>query len=250
MSSLQRVASNVAEIGSLTASYLAQAAGSLVGSATREAGQLSLEELSCRLEGALQVLRGDGPAGTMEGVSLELAEAIVRSYTFDEARGVSTCTIPAGVSDVEAMIALNEYFRRAIPRFERVAIFAGDFDWYENLPKNFPDHCKERDYTQAREVVVQGLVEATIELGRSEEGDALAEQGLVFSDPRDQAIAAALHACQHDGADLFQGLWARGAVPGFALGAAWRKGIRVYGYDDDSHSIDVVASGSPAHLSR
>ena len=136
MSSFQVVAEKVAQVASLTAGFVSQAASSLVGNAEK----LSLDEISRRLDGALRALRGEevstsGAATTSlttAKTSLQLAHEMVESYTFDKKTGVSTFTVPAGVTDVEAMKALNEYFRKNLPNFERDVVYARDLDWYEN----------------------------------------------------------------------------------------------------------------------
>ena len=249
MSSLQHLAVTSAEVGRLTANFLSQASGSLISSAHEKAGSLPLEEMTRRLDVALKVLRGEEPPVTavsmeVEELAFSVAEEMLESYEFDKNTGVSTFTTPAGLTDVEVITVLNEHFRKSLPRFNREVVFAGDLDWYRDLPANFAAYCKDRDYTHARVVVVRGVLEETIELNRSEEGEVLKQKGLVFSDPRDQAIAGALHACKYNGEDLFQGLWFRGSVPGYALCTVRRIGVRVYEYDDCNDFLDAAASGS------
>ena len=266
MSSFQVVAEKVAQVVSLTAGFVSQAPSSLVGNAEK----LSLDEISRRLDGALRALRGEevstsGAATTSlttAKTSLQPAHAMVESYTFDKKTGVSTFTVPAGVTDVEAMKALNEYFRKNLPGFDRDAVDATHLEWYENLPKEFPTHCEQRDYSQARQITITGVVKGTQGENRTTQGSVLRDDFLVFSDPRDQAIAAALHACslkyggniKHDGQDLFKDLWVRGSVPGFALRTSRHFGVVVHGWSDGRVSRfygggdgdDVAASGSPS----
>ncbi len=85
----------------------------------------------------------------------------------------------------------------------------------------------------------------------------LKEQSLNFADPRDQAIAAALHACTHNGEDLFQELSVRGSVPGFVLLTVPRDdefGIPgtpvTVGKCLDTSRKFVAASGSPSTKSK
>ena len=250
MSSFQVVAEKVAQVASLTAGFVSQAPSSLVGNAEK----LSLDEISRRLDGALRALRGEevstsGAATTSlttAKTSLQPAHAMVESYTFDKKTGVSTFTVPAGVTDVEAMKALNEYFRKNLPGFDRDAVDAIHLEWYENLPKEFPTHCEQRDYSQARQITITGVVKGTQGENRTTQGSVLRDDFLVFSDPRDQAIAAALHACKHDGQDLFKDLWVRGSVPGFALRTSRRFGVSVSWFIDDYAAYSVAASGSPS----
>ena len=69
---------------------------------------------------------------------------------------------------------------------------------------------------------------------------------LSLSDPRDQALAGAIHACKHDGEDLFQDLWVCGSVPGVAVGTYRPK----YGiFVGKAHMVgflgNFAASGTP-----
>ena len=254
MSSFQVVAEKVAQVASLTAGFVSQAPSSLVGNAEK----LSLDEISRRLDGALRALRGEevstsGAATTSlttAKTSLQPAHAMVESYTFDKKTGVSTFTVPAGVTDVEAMKALNEYFRKNLPGFDRDAVDAIHLEWYENLPKEFPTHCEQRDYSQARQITITGVVKGTQGENRTTQGSVLRDDFLVFSDPRDQAIAAALHACKHDGQDLFKDLFVRGSVPGFALGHNQNFGVRVDRRLGNYALRDLAASGSPSPNSK
>ena len=248
MSTFQGVTEKVAEVTQLAAGFLAQAAGILV----KKAEKLSLEEISRRLDGALRALRGEDvstSAGvtTAQKTSLQIAEEMVKSYEFDKKTGVSIFTVPAGVTDVDAMKALNEYFRKNHSTFNRDAVYADHLEWFENLPKEFPTHCEQRDYSQARQITITGVVKGTKGENRTTQGSVLEGESLVFSDPRDQALAAAIHACKHNGADLFKDLWVRGSVPGFALITIQSYGVCVHRYDDVVDVLNyVAASGSPS----
>jgi hypothetical protein len=198
-------------------------------------------------EKLLQALAGTeaSPSSTQK-TSPQTAQEMVDSYAFDKKTGVSTFTVPAGVTDVEAMKALNEYFRKNLPNFKRDAVYADHLEWLENLPKKFPTHCEQRDYSQARQITITGVVKGTQGENRTTQGSVLRDDSLVFSDPRDQAIAAALHACKHDGQDLFKDLWVRGSVPGFALGTDQRRGVIVLRFSAGFDNYYVAASGSPS----
>jgi hypothetical protein len=248
MSSFQVIEDKVAQAATLLSSYLAQAAGILV----KKAEKLSLEEISRRLDGALRALRGEDvstSAGvtTAQKTSLQIAEDMVKSYAFDKKTGVSIFTVPAGVTDVDAMKAFNEYYWKNHSTFNRDAVYADHLKWFENLPKEFPTHCEQRDYSQARQITITGVVKGTKGENRTTQGSVLEGESLVFSDPRDQALAAAIHACKHNGADLFKDLWVRGSVPGFALITIQSYGVCVHRYDDVVDVLNyVAASGSPS----
>ncbi|MEY4669369.1 MAG: hypothetical protein RL518_2068, partial [Pseudomonadota bacterium] len=171
---------------------------------------------------------------------LGIAEAMVASYKFDKSTGLSTFTIPAGVSDIEAMEGVNEYFRKHLRQFERDAIVAKDFKWYE-------DNLPVRDMTQPREVAIIAVVQGTAGMYRASQEKILAKQGLRFADERDQALAAALHACVNGGEDLFKKYGVRGSVPGLALGSNQSGAVFVFRSHDvyDDYRV-IAASGSPS----
>ena len=207
--------------------------------------------MSRPLDGALKALRGEEPSAsgagtTVQKTRLQIAQEILESYSFNKKTGVSKFTIPANVTDVEAMKALNEYFTTHFPRFKTEVIPAGTLKWLEKLPSDFPAHCKERDYSQAREITITAVVEGTHLEKRSTQERELKLVSLVFSDPRDQAMAAAIHACKHKGKDLFDRAFVRGSVPGFALQTITNFGIQLLKCrDSDSHTC-CLASGSPS----
>jgi hypothetical protein len=128
----------------------------------------------------------------------------------------------------------------------RDAVYADHLKWFENLPKQHPEHCQKRDYSQARQITITGVVKGTEGEERTCQGSVLEGKSLVFSDPRDQALAAAIHACKHNGEDLFQHLWVRGSVPGFALYTYRFFGVYVHRFSDAHDSNFVAASGSPS----
>jgi hypothetical protein len=181
----------------------------------------------------------------------EMAEMALESYEYDPLTGVSTFVRPRGVSDVKLMTALNKYFRKQYPNYNRDAIYDNDIDWYDKLPTDFPDHCHQgRDYSpdipkSSRTITITSLVSGTTGKNRDDQEKILKAVGLSFSDPRDIALAAALHACKYNGEDLFKDKWVRGSVPGFALGTDGGDGVVVGWYDDDFVFGNVGASGSP-----
>jgi hypothetical protein len=82
---------------------------------------------------------------------------------------------------------------------------------------------------------------------RESQREVLAQQGLVFADPRDIALAVALHACTHKGADLCADLSVRGTWHNMVQGTG-RSGLSPDTIYDD-HEWDnhyVAASGMPA----
>ena len=200
----------------------------------------------------------DGPQAVVAQIvrpsieaQIKTAKEMVESYAFDKNTGVSTFTVPAGVTDVEAMKALNDYFRVNHSGFNRDAVNATTLEWFEKLPKEYPTYCQERDYSQARQITITGIVRDTgWRQGRIRQEGILNNESLVFSDPRDQALAAAIHACKYNGEDLFREKGSvscvRSSVPGFALFTQADVGVNVSRYDRDDDWYFTGASGSPS----
>ncbi|MEY4667803.1 MAG: hypothetical protein RL518_502 [Pseudomonadota bacterium] len=169
---------------------------------------------------------------------LGIAEEMVASYNFDEGTGTSSFKIPAGVSDIAAMHAVNHYFRVHFAYCLRDAIYAADIEWYE-------EDLSIRDSVNSREVSIIAVVSGTVGWDRTTQGEVLAEQRLRFADERDMALAGALHACACKGEDLFQGKTVRGSVHRAALYSDRRKGIERLSWLDLNTFRYVAASGSP-----
>ena len=186
------------------------------------------------------------PSSTQK-TSLQLAHEMVESYTFDKKTEVSTFTVPAGITDVEAMKALNKYSRKNLSRFnrDRDAVWAEHLKFFEKLSE-WPTRCEQRHYSQARQITITGVVKGTQEKNRTTQERVLRGESLVFSDPRDQAIAAALHACNHDGQDLFKDLRVRGSVPQKVLLTDQFFGVHFSWSCADYDDSNVAASGSPS----
>jgi hypothetical protein len=225
--------------------------GDLTGATFGKASSGALGNFFKGMKSFLAELRGEdvstsGAVATTQKTSLQTAQEMVDSYAFDEKTGVSTFTAPAGVTDVEAMKALNEYFRKNLPNLERDAVWALHLERFENLPKDHRAHCEQRDYSQARQITITAVVKGTAGESRTTQGSVLKDDSLVFSDPRDQALAAAIHACKHEGENLFQGLEVRGSVPGFALRTNRYHGVEVLADGSDFDRSFVAASGSPS----
>jgi hypothetical protein len=246
MTAFHAVPEKVVEGSKLPAGGIVQAAPVLI----TKAESLALEEMSPRLDGAVRALRGEevstsGAAVTTQKTSLQIAHEMVGSYAFDTRTGVSTFTVPAGVTDVEAMKALNEYFRKHHSDFNRDAVYASHLEWFGKLPKEYPTYCQERDYSQARQITLTGVVKDTKGESRTTQEASLKNESLGLADPRDQALAAAIHACKHNGEDLFKDMWVRGSVPGFSLCTFQHLGVFVFRFFGDDVSYRVAASGSP-----
>ncbi len=188
--------------------------------AARISGPDAHSELSLPKVPDIRADRGTGNAGVIQRKSpFQVAEQLGGSYCFKQETGFSTFKLPAGISDGLAMRVLNRYFRIAFPRFGRDAIDPKLIAWCEALPELFPQQLTQRDYSKDRWVTIEGVVKDSLGKSRGGQLEILVERGLVFADPRDQVIAAALHACVNDGYNYLWEGFARGSVPGFAVGS-------------------------------
>ena len=244
MSTLHTVAGKITELTKIASGFITQAAQSLVASTTKRADSLSVDEMSRRLDGVLQTLRGEpapvnGEPVTVPKNALKVAHEMVSSFKFSRITGVARFTIPAGVTDVDAMKAVNEYFRQRHPEMGRAAICIADLYFYERLEPRDPSH--------ARDITISLAVKGTAGKNRSRQEKVLSQKGLYFSDVRDLALAAALHACAKNTAeDLFTRKQVRGSVPGLATRTCPAQGVTLDPGRDSRGSDDVVAAGSPA----
>ena len=243
MSLLEKVVTPIESACRATLNLAGRAARALVCGATQRSRGMTPQELQQAVEKASTILRGGSvmPATTsmphLSRSGPEIAEAIIQTYRFDRSKGQVTFSLPAGTTDVEAMSALNEHFKTIHPQLNRNSIFAPDITWYARLPK--------RDYSASTQVTILPLVQETVGKNRDQQEVILRDHGLRFADPRDLAIAAALHACTHDGEDLFRGVWVNGSEPGFGLDFDRRSGLYLFRYDTAYPYTNNAAAGSP-----
>jgi hypothetical protein len=200
------------------------------------AGKRLFAELKREFE-AFTAFRDGIPAAVRLSIN---AERILQSFSVDE-KGFVNLVIPPDISDQDAMHALNSKFRELFPKKRRAAIWE---DAIEAILSCGGPSSTNR--SGRREIKVIGVVDGTKGKNREDQGKVLLEKGLVFSDPIDQALAAAAFACKQEGDDLFEYKWVRGSVPGFALDTDPYDGVDVNGCDGADGINIVAASGSPS----
>jgi hypothetical protein len=149
----------------------------------------------------------------LDAIATEILDGYSKALTTEE----YTIRIPANVTDVCAIRALNQRFRQLNPQMERDAVFVKDIDIIQLLPTLDLDCCKIRDYSLPRTFTIRGIIEEATGLSFQDQQQKLRDQNLLFADPAEQAIAAALHACRTNGGDFFKGHLARSSFPGIAL---------------------------------
>ena len=186
---------------------------------------------------AFKAFRAGIPADVLLSIN---TDRILESFSIDTENFLSL-VIPPGISDEEAMRALNARFRELFPDAERAAIYEDDLDAILNAGDGSGRRARE-----PRVIKLIAVVPGTTNMTRDQQAKVLQQKGLKFPHPIEQALAAAAFACKNNGEDLFNDLIGRGSVPGFALNANRLYGVYVVRSDDDRDVIIVAASGSPS----
>ena len=168
------------------------------------------------------------------------ADRILESFSVDRKKFVNL-VIHADVSDEEAMHALNARFREMFPAKKRAAIDEPDIEQILGAGNG-----GGRISRAPRIIRLIGVVPGTTSKTRDQQAEALQEKGLTFPHPIEQALAAAAYACKRSGEDLFNDLWVRGSVPGFALTTDPFRGVCVGTFNVGYDGFNVAASGSPS----
>ena len=168
------------------------------------------------------------------------ADRILESFSIDKENFVNL-TIPADVSDEDAMHALNARFREMFPDKERAAIYEPHIEQILDAGNG-----SGRISRAPRIIRLIGVVPGTTSKTRDQQAEVLQQKGLTFPHPIEQALAAAAYACKRSGEDLFKDLFVRGSVPGFALYTNQDFGVYVRGCNGDGGFDLVAASGSPS----
>ena len=166
-----------------------------------------------------------------------IVKGMLNSYSFNADTGVSTFTAPAWVTDAQAAELIGTG-KKGPP-----LISNEDKAWLERLPQEYPKLKLERDYSTERRIEIQAVVPTTIGRQRTVQVSMLQKVALGFADPRDQANAALLHFRTANGANLFDGLFVRGVVPGRAVGFDYT--LQFNSLDFGHASRAFAASGSP-----
>jgi parvulin-like peptidyl-prolyl isomerase len=186
---------------------------------------------------AFKTFRAGIPADVLLSIN---TDRILESFSIDTENFVNL-VIPPGISDEEAMRALNARFRELFPDAERAAIYEDDLDAILNAGDGSGRRARE-----PRVIKLIAVVPGTTNMTRDQQAKVLQQKGLKFPHAIEQALAAAAFACKNNGGDLFNDLAVRGSVPGFALYTHQDDGVDVYRYGGGGGYGFVAASGSPS----
>lgn len=185
--------------------------------------------------------------------SLRLAASIVDSYCFDNNSGISTCLIPAGIPDEQAIGALAHLAENLYPKRFSAEFMAENFSKLFDWPAEFSEYLLSPSLTKERAIVQICVIDSisdgkfkdsTIGKDRTEQSRILKKRQLDFSDPRDTITSVLAHACKHDGEMLLEGMNVRCSIPGWALTFINTCGVTFTRCFDDTGK-NAAASGTP-----
>lgn len=122
-----------------------------------------------------------------------VAQVILDSFHIDK-EGFHHLTIPAGISDIEALKAMNQYFAQKNPAFmaqlKMNALYEENLPWLEQL-----GGAGSRDISQPRIVEIIPLVDGTVNSSCYEQIQLFEKLGLDFVPEIEQALVALAFAC-------------------------------------------------------
>jgi hypothetical protein len=168
-------------------------------------------------------------------------ERILATYHSD-ASGLHRLTVPGGVSDLEALQALNACYVNVFPASTRGIISDRYLTWFADQK----DVCA-RKVSESREIAIHLDVPDTCSVDRTTQQAVLLSKNLVFADPIEQMLIAAAHACTRDLGLPFPYLYLRGSDPGVALRRDRIEGFILVAVPDAlGKGVSIAASGRPA----
>lgn len=152
--------------------------------------------------------------------------------------GIVKLTIPQGVSNVEAMRALNEHFRAHNPDFNRDAISTKYID-------SLSTQEKITNLTPGKPRDISLYIDVPDTRGKTgvEAAQVLSDKGMTFANHEEVAIAAGAVACAEYGEDLFEGRYVRCSELNHALVTFKDKGVRKIWASENDNLFDIIVAG-------
>jgi hypothetical protein len=151
--------------------------------------------------------------------------------------------IPANVDIIEAMKALNVYFRKDFPRQELEAIRQNDFIFYsENAG------LSGRDLSKELIIEINVLVKGTLGQSESEAIKVLESQGLALASPAALALVVATYNCKNLGTGkphdnyLLLDNFTRVSVPGVLMKSDEFGAVYIINCLDEENSSPITGS--------
>jgi hypothetical protein len=167
-------------------------------------------------EGELRVLQAEQILSSLRKEQLGFFERLYKPEVWN-------LTIPASVSDVEAMQALNTYFLKNFGSvFNRGIIYPPDYDWYVQV-----GGAGERDASLPREIRISPVIRATEGQPIQRQEAILAQKGMRPALPIEQVLVIAAYACNNAGSDLLRGQVVGCSVSGWRMSTNPINAIRL-----------------------
>ena len=163
-----------------------------------------------------------------------LASSIIDSLQISR-NGTVQLKIPAGVSNLQVLEALNDHFKQLNPEGARsgVALL--------QLSSVLRATGAVGVSTEERSLEILPVISATSGQSREQQSYYLERRGMKFAELGDLAVVALAYACKEGGKDLFGGMLVRTSTPGCTLYTNSRYGVMING-NYQKHQVDESAS--------
>ncbi len=165
------------------------------------------------------------------------AERILATYRSDDS-GMKHLSIPGGVSDIDALHALNTYYSQRHVSGHGI-ISLRYLEWFADR-----GGAIARDVSTTRDISLCLEVSQTANSNRAEQQAILSAKNMVFAQPIEQVLVAAASACLDREFSPFSFRYLRGADPGVAVRQDVVEGLMVVALPDNlGGALSVAASG-------
>lgn len=197
-----------------------------------------VEDGSSSLRRALSTFKEYRESLSRDDLLLVHAERILATYRSDDCQG-DYLAIPGGVSDVDAMQALNIYHLKRNGGGGDGVISPRYIEWYAAQGASLV-----RNVSTVREIAIHLEVLETANATRMAQEVLLSAKGMVFADPIEQVVMAAARACLDHSRPPFSSRYLRGSSPGVALRRDTIEGCMIVAVPDIiSSGLSAAASG-------
>lgn len=199
-----------------------------------------LAHWSGTLRGAISDFKKYLKSFSREELLLIHAERILSTH-IAEPSGLHRLIIPAGVSDLNALHALNAHYAQQVGGSPHGIISSRYLEWFADR-----EAVLARDVSTARELVVLLEVPETANADRDTQATTLSAKNMVFADPIEQMFVAAALVCAEGAQPAFSSRYLRGSAPAVALRRDTIEGcMQVAVPDNLGKGFSIAASGRP-----
>jgi hypothetical protein len=176
-----------------------------------------------------------------ERLHLSLAEEIISTERVQR-DGLREIFLPAGTGEIEAMQALNVYFRAFVPDLHRGAIPEYDLNKYSQY-----NSALIQDSDRGIHIKIYPIVEESIAKKRNLQAQILRELNLRLAKPAQVALILAVFACKNKGESLIGNYQVRTTAPDSVISANKYSGICHLHRRDNFININIGVAASASH---